>query len=117
MQKAAAFSAVAAASLGTGVLSAPAAQAAPPICPLVVAVCTWTEPGFEGNLRLLFDGEGLLMPPVRSAVNQDVQAWCFYERPYFDNRGEMREVSVGEQVNDFGFEARSATQGQCQYDS
>lgn len=116
MKKVALLSAVAMASLGTAVLPAAQAQAAPqPICPLVVGVCTWTEPGFEGDMRILFDEEPVLVPPVRSATNQDFQTWCFYERPFFDNQGQMREVNAGETVNDFGFGAQSAQRGQCDY--
>jgi hypothetical protein len=107
------LSATAAVSLGTAVLPAAQAQAAQPICPRVIAVCTWTEPNFEGDSRLLFDEEAVLQPPVRSAVNQDFQTWCFYERPFFDNRGQMREVNRGETVYDFGFSALSAKRGQC----
>ncbi|MFD7427306.1 hypothetical protein ACFV6Z_09640 [Streptomyces sp. NPDC059818] len=116
MQKAGLFSAVAVAGLGTAVLPAAGAQAAPvPLCPRVIGVCTWTEPSFEGDLRLLFDEEAVLAPPVRSAVNQDFQTWCFYEKPFFDNQGKMREVNQGETVNDFGFGAHSAKRGQCEY--
>jgi len=117
MQKLGLFTAVAAASLGTAVLPAAQAQAAAqPICPLVIGVCTWTEPNFGGELRILFEQEPVISPPVRSAANQDIQPWCFYERPFFDNRGQMREINANERVYDFGFDAHSAQQGRCQYD-
>jgi hypothetical protein len=115
MQKVGLFSAVAVAALGTAVLPASAAQAAQPICPQVVGVCTWTDPGFEGGMRILFDEESALVPPMQSATDQDFQTWCFYERPFFDNQGQMREVNPGETVNDFGFSAHSAKRGQCAY--
>ncbi|MFJ4922313.1 hypothetical protein [Streptomyces sp. NPDC088725] len=116
MQKVGMFSAVAVAGLGTAVLPAASAHAAAqPICPPVIGVCTWTEPNFESDLRILFDEEPFIAPPVRSARNQDFQTWCFYERPFFDNRGQVREVNRGETVNDFGFSAHSARRGQCGY--
>ena len=111
------FTAVAVASLGTTVLPATTAHAAEPICPMVVGVCTWTEASFEGDMRIVFDEESVLVPPVRSAVNRDFQTWCFYERPFFDNRGQQREVNSGETVNDFGFDAHSAKQGQCDWNA
>lgn len=116
-QKLALFSAVATAALGTAVLPATQAQARPvPLCPLVVGVCTWTAPAFEGDLRILFNEEPFIQPAARSASNQDVQPWCFYEQPFFGKQGQMREVSAGEAVHDFGFDAHSAMQGLCQYD-
>ncbi|WP_329174657.1 hypothetical protein [Streptomyces sp. NBC_01477] len=117
MQKMGMFSAVAVVGLGTAVLPAAAAHAAEPVCPLVVGVCTWTEPGFGGDLRILFDDEPAIAPPTQSARNQDFDTWCFYERPFYDNQGQMREVNRGETVNDFGFSAHSAKRGQCDYDS
>ncbi|MFJ5846866.1 peptidase inhibitor family I36 protein [Streptomyces sp. NPDC092903] len=116
MQNVGLFTAVAMAGLGTAVLPAATAQAAEPNCPQVVGVCTWTEPSFGGDMRILFDGEPVLTPPIRSAQNQDVQTWCFYERPFYDNQGQMREVNANETVDDFGFDAHSANQGQCNYD-
>jgi len=116
MHKVGLFAAVAAATLGTAALPATAAHAAPvPMCPMVVGVCTWTDPSFEGELRILFNEEPFIQPSVRSASNQDVQPWCFYEQPFFGKQGQMREVSTGEVVHDFGFDAHSATQGNCQY--
>ncbi|WP_371631865.1 hypothetical protein OG693_00020 [Streptomyces sp. NBC_01259] len=46
--------------------------------------------------------------------NQDVQPWCFYEKPFFDDQGQKREVGSGEAVSDLGFNANSARQGACQ---
>ncbi|MFG3244917.1 hypothetical protein, partial [Streptomyces sp. NPDC048157] len=94
---------------------AASAQARPvPLCPAVIGACTWTEPAYEGDLRILFDQEPTVAPPTRSVSNQDVQSWCFYERPFFDDRGQKREVAAGEAVRDLGFDAHSAQQGPCQ---
>ncbi|WP_371776797.1 hypothetical protein [Streptomyces sp. NBC_01438] len=115
MRNAGTLCAVAVASIGMTVLPAVSAQAAPaPICPAVVGVCTWTEAAYEGNLRLLFDEEPAVVPPVQSVSNQDFQPWCFYERPFFDAGGKKREVAGGQAVKDLGFAAHSAQQGRCQ---
>ncbi|WP_405434723.1 hypothetical protein [Streptomyces anulatus] len=103
---------VAVAGLGTAVLPAASANAAPfPVCPAVVAACTWTGTAYEGDLRLLFSEEQVITPGVRSVSNQDVQSWCFYKDPLFS--GQNREVGRGKAVRDLGFEARSAKQGGC----
>ncbi|MEE1792612.1 hypothetical protein PUR28_17860 [Streptomyces sp. BE308] len=106
---------VAVAGVAMAVLPAVSAQARPvPLCPAVVGVCTWTETAYEGDLRLLFNEEPSLVPPVRSVSNQDVQSWCFYERPFFDDQGQRREVGAGSAVRDLGFDAHSAQQGRCE---
>ncbi|MFJ2812643.1 peptidase inhibitor family I36 protein [Streptomyces sp. NPDC087294] len=119
MKKVGLASALVMAGAGLAALPTATAQAAAPypVCPRVTAVCTWTEPSFEGEMRILFNGKELLQPPVRSALNQSFDTWCFYERPFFDNRGQMREVNRGEEVHDFGFPAHSAREGQCHWDS
>ncbi|MEE1794554.1 hypothetical protein PUR28_27910 [Streptomyces sp. BE308] len=106
---------VVAAAVGMAVVPAVSAQARPvPVCPAVIGACTWTGTAFEGNLRILFDQEPTVLPPAQSVSNQDVQSWCFYERPFFDAQGQKREVAPGEAVSDLGFDAHSAQQGQCQ---
>ncbi|MGC5402111.1 hypothetical protein ACPXCP_41050 [Streptomyces sp. DT20] len=105
---------VAVATIGMTVLPAVSAQARPvPLCPAVVRACTWTQTAYEGDLRILFNEEPVVQPAARSVSNQDVQPWCFYERPFFDDQGQKREVGSGEVVSDLGFNANSAQQGAC----
>ncbi|GLW12664.1 hypothetical protein Misp01_77920 [Microtetraspora sp. NBRC 13810] len=111
--------AAAAATAGTGLaLPTPAAATAAPvaapanfICPLIIAVCAFTEPGGTGSRKIIIRDEANLAPPVRSAINNTGEPWCFYSSPGF--QGSNREVSAGGVVPNFGFAARSARSGSC----
>lgn len=102
----------AATGLALPTTTAHAAEAYP--CPRVVAVCAWTEPGGQGDLRLLWDDTPYIVPPVRSAQNQTPEPWCFYNAPGYMG-DERREVARNETVADFGFDALSAKRGPCQW--
>ncbi|QFR96696.1 hypothetical protein GBW32_31270 [Streptomyces tsukubensis] len=80
---------------------------------MVVAVCTWSGTGFQGNLNVYYNEEPQI-PPTRSVKNQDLNRWCFYEKPFFEEGGRTREVGKFENVKDLGFQARSARQEACQ---
>jgi Peptidase inhibitor family I36 len=113
VKKVATLAAVGAAAVGTAVLPAASAHAAPEFpCPRVLAVCTWTEPGGQGRARLLFEADPHIVPHVRSAQNQTPEPWCFYEEADFSGN-QRREVSPWETVHDFGFPVRSARPGPC----
>ncbi|MFJ1958425.1 hypothetical protein ACIOGT_36160 [Streptomyces microflavus] len=115
VKRAGSLAMVAMATIGMTVVPAATANAAPfPVCPMVVAACTWTEASYEGEMRLFFQEEPMLAPPVRSVSNQDYQAWCFYEQPFYGSGGQSRQVNPGEAVRDLGFDAHSAQQGSCQ---
>ncbi len=112
LKKAASAGAIAAAAAGVAVLPASSAHADPQLpCPRVITVCTWTEPTGRGELRLLFEGREVILPPVRSAQNQTFEPWCFYEAPGFN--GERRELQPQETAFDFGFPVHSAKPGRC----
>jgi hypothetical protein len=80
-------------------------------CPRILAVCGFTEPGGQGELVLIFEDEPWLNPPIRSAMNNTPDFWCFYANPDFG--GQRRQVSRGETVQDFGFPVQSAMRGMC----
>jgi hypothetical protein len=93
-------------------LPASAAHADEPLpCPRIFGVvCTFTGPHGEGDLRLLSGPRPVLVPPVRSAQNQDDRPWCFYNRPGF--QGERRELAQGQSIGDLV--AFSAKPGYCE---
>jgi hypothetical protein len=100
----------------TAGLVSPVAQAAAQTrsefpCPRIVAVCGYTEPGGQGDLVLIFNDEPDLAPPIRSAINNTPDFWCFFSDPGFE--GQRREVSRGETVQDFGFAVQSAMRDGC----
>jgi hypothetical protein len=96
------------------ILPGSAAQAQPPFpCPRIQAVCAFTGPGGQGQLRLIFHEEAVIEPPIRSAANNIPGFWCFYSEPFFN--GQRREVSQFETVEDFGFGVQSAKPGQCEW--
>jgi hypothetical protein len=96
------------------VMPGSAAQAQPGFpCPKIIAVCAFTGPGGQGQLRLIFDQEPVISPPIRSAMNNTPESWCFYSAPYFN--GPRRQVSPFETVEDFGFFVRSAKPGPCEW--
>ncbi|MFC4016257.1 peptidase inhibitor family I36 protein [Nonomuraea purpurea] len=103
------------ATMSTGlVLPASAATSQPQIdfvCPLVVSVCGFTQPNGSGQRKLLFDQQARINPALRSAANNTGNTWCFYSQDSF--RGQSREVSAGDVVNDFGFGVRSARPSSC----
>ncbi|MEU1878661.1 peptidase inhibitor family I36 protein [Streptosporangium sp. NPDC020072] len=95
--------------------TAPATQATTArdgfVCPLIAAVCAFSQPGGVGRRVILVNGRARIVPPLRSAANNSSEFWCFYSEPGF--RGERREVSAGETVEDFGFAVNSAKPGLC----
>ncbi|MFJ1748748.1 hypothetical protein ACIOJD_21230 [Streptomyces sp. NPDC088116] len=104
---------VATAALGSLALPADQVRArSAPVC--AIGVCTWTEPGIKGTLRILEDEQSglVLKPPVRSAVNSATRRWCFHEMPGFAG-GKKREIAPGEAVKDLGFQARSVRPERC----
>jgi hypothetical protein len=80
-------------------------------CPRIIAVCGFAEPGGRGELVLIFEDEPMLDSPIRSAMNNTPDFWCFYSRPAFT--GQSLEVASGQTVEDFGFPVRSAMRGGC----
>ena len=111
LKKAASAVAIAAAAAGVAVLPASSAHADPQLlCPRVVAVCTWTEPSGRGELRLLFEGREVILPPVRSAQNQTFEPWCFYETLGFNAQTETYENLVKAGVIDPTKVVRAALQ-------
>jgi hypothetical protein len=80
-------------------------------CTRIIAVCGFTEPSGRGELVLIFEDEIVLNTPIRSAMNNTPDFWCFYSRPGFS--GQSREVSRGETDMDFGFLVRSARSERC----
>ncbi|MFF4415369.1 peptidase inhibitor family I36 protein [Streptosporangium sp. NPDC001559] len=81
------------------------------VCPLILAVCGFAQPGGIGQ-RVLFTGaRAVIVPPLRSAANNTPDTWCFYSERGFG--GDRREVSPFEKVEDFGFDAYSAKPGNC----
>src|ERR671914_1717457 len=80
-------------------------------CPRILAVCGFTEPNGQGDLVLIFEDEPEVAPPIRSAMNNTQDFWCFYSDPGF--AGQRRQVSRGETVQDFGFPVQSAMRGMC----
>lgn len=107
------LSAVVGAAAGSAIMPAASAHADAQLpCYRIAAVCAWSEPGGQGELRLLFGPEFILDPPVQSAQNQTQEPWCFYREPGF--RGdERRQVQPNETAYDFGFQAYSAKPGPC----
>ncbi|MFD0888970.1 peptidase inhibitor family I36 protein [Streptosporangium algeriense] len=81
------------------------------VCPLVIAVCGFAQPGGYGQRVLLLGERGRIVPPLRSAANNTPDFWCFYSQSDF--RGDRREVSPGEKVENFGFAVNSASPGRC----
>ncbi|MEV0373595.1 peptidase inhibitor family I36 protein [Streptomyces sp. NPDC050636] len=113
MRKLTAFSAVTAAALGVAVLPASEAQADDPLpCPMVRAVCTWSEPDGGGSLKLLFDDAPFIPEGVQSAQNQTSEPWCFFEGPFFSG-SQSRQLDPGQTVRNLEFTAHSARQGVC----
>jgi hypothetical protein len=112
VRKAVSLAAAGVAAVGVAVVPAASAHADPFPCPRVSGVCTWTLPGGEGQLGLLFGSEYEIAPPVWSAQNQTPVPWCFYRFPGFN--GPRREIQSMETVGDIGFPAFSAKPGPCE---
>jgi hypothetical protein len=79
--------AVGVAALATlvGMVGMPATQAqaqpqqdAPRPCPRILAVCAYDV---NGDLRLLFEPEVFIDPPLEWAQNNTPDTWCFYAEP------------------------------------
>lgn len=100
--------ATAAVGLALPASAASAQAAAPRPCPRILAVCAYTA---AGELKLLFDDEDSIDPPIVWAANNTPDVWCFFSEPGFS--GARREVAQGETVENFGFEVSSARRYPC----
>ncbi|MEU4229686.1 hypothetical protein AB0F17_35770 [Nonomuraea sp. NPDC026600] len=92
----------------TAATAATAQAVAPRPCPRIVAVCAYTA---AGALKLLFNDEPFIDPPIVWAANNTPDAWCFFSAPGFS--GDSREVAPGETVENFGFDVLSARPDAC----
>ncbi|MER6574712.1 hypothetical protein [Nonomuraea sp. NPDC001023] len=93
-------------------IAQPATAAAPAAadfaCPPVLGICAYDV---DDNLRVLYDDEADIVPPIVRAANYSGDSWCFYN--WFGYGGDRRELAPGQVADDFGFVVRSARRGPC----
>ncbi|MDX3111721.1 hypothetical protein ACIBO5_51250 [Nonomuraea angiospora] len=111
LRKAAAMAALA--MTVTGLPLPAAAATAPPAaadfpCPPVLGICAYDV---DDNLRVLYDDEADIIPPIVRAANYSGDPWCFYN--WFGYGGDRRELAPGQVADDFGFIIRAARRGPC----
>jgi hypothetical protein len=74
----------------------------------VLGICAYDV---DDTLRVLFDDEADIIPPIVRAANYSGEPWCFYQ--WFGYGGDRRELAPGQLVHDFGFAVRAARRGPC----
>ncbi|MGW4407550.1 hypothetical protein ACWEJ6_26245 [Nonomuraea sp. NPDC004702] len=98
-------------------IAQPAAASAQPVaapaaadfaCPPVLGVCAYDV---DDNLRVLYDDEADIIPPIVRAANYSNDPWCFYN--WFGYGGARQELAPGQVADDFGFVVRAARRGPC----
>ncbi|MET8989595.1 hypothetical protein ABZW49_29455 [Nonomuraea wenchangensis] len=96
-------------ALAAGIAQPAAAHAAADFaCPPVLGICAYDV---DENLRVLYDDEADIIPPIVRAANYSGDSWCFYN--WFGYGGASRELAPGQAADDFGFVVRAARRGSC----
>ncbi|MEU8324162.1 hypothetical protein AB0C33_37870 [Nonomuraea sp. NPDC048881] len=99
-------------ALAAGIAQPAAANAQPAAadfaCPLVAGICAYDV---DDNLRVLYDDEADIIPPIVRAANFSGDSWCFYN--WFGYGGARQELAPGQVADDFGFVVRAARRGSC----